>query len=96
MGVDLLQNFWIRALRLFVWRRFIVQIYEYFFLSDRTFLEIYVAVTDLFPLANQCPRQAIRSNTDQSGAERIDSSFLSRTIFSNPFWESADSQRAPS
>ena len=27
-----------------------------------------VAVTDLFPLANQYPRQAIRPLTDQSGA----------------------------
>ena len=33
-----------------------------------------VAVTDLFPLANQCPRQAIRPHTDQSGAECINSS----------------------
>ena len=44
-----------------------------------------VAVTDLFPLANQCPRQAIRPHTDQPEAEHIDSFFLSRTIFSNPF-----------
>ena len=44
-----------------------------------------VAVTDLFPFANQYPRQAIRPHTDQSGTERIDSSFLSRTIFSNSF-----------
>ena len=28
-----------------------------------------IAVTDLFPFANQCPRQAIRPYTDQSGAE---------------------------
>ena len=47
-----------------------------------------VAVTDLFPLSNQCPRQAIRPHTDQSGAERIDSFFLSRTIFSILFWKS--------
>ena len=40
-----------------------------------------VAVTDLFPPANQCPRQAIRPHTDQSGTERIDSLFLSKTIF---------------
>ena len=47
-----------------------------------------VAVTDLFPLANQSPCQAIRPHTDQSGAEHIDSFFLSRTIFSSPFWKS--------
>ena len=47
-----------------------------------------VAVWDLFPLANQCPHQAIRSHTDQSGAECIDSFSLSRTIFSNLFWKS--------
>ena len=39
-----------------------------------------VAVTDLFPLANQCPRQAIRPHSDQPGAERIDSFFLFRII----------------
>ena len=44
-----------------------------------------VAVTDLFPLANQCPRQAIRSLTDQSGAERTDSFYRSRTIFLSLF-----------
>ena len=44
-----------------------------------------VAVTDLFPLANQCPCQAIQPHADQSGVERIDSFFLSRTIFSCPF-----------
>ena len=59
-------------------------------------LEISVAVTDQFSLANQCPGQAIWSSTDQSGTERNDSSFLSRTIFSNSFWQSADSQRASS
>ena len=48
--------------------------------------DITVAVTDLFPFANQCPRQAIRLYTDQSGTERIDSFFLSKTIFSSPFW----------
>ena len=47
-----------------------------------------VAVTDLFPLTNQCPRQAIQPHTDQSVAECIDSFFLSRTIFSGPFWKS--------
>ena len=46
-----------------------------------------VAVTDLFPLANQCLRQAIRPHTDQSGEERIDSFFPSRTIFPIPFWK---------
>ena len=40
-----------------------------------------VAVTDLFSLANQCPRQTIRPHTDQPGAECIDSFFLSRIIF---------------
>ena len=40
-----------------------------------------VAVTYLFPFANQCPCQAIRLNTDQSGTERMDPFFLSRTIF---------------
>ena len=30
-----------------------------------------VAVTDLFPLVNQCPRQAIQPNTNQSGAEPL-------------------------
>ena len=44
-----------------------------------------VAVTYLFPFVNQCPHQAIRSLTDQSGAEHIDSSFLSRTIFPTLF-----------
>ena len=29
-------------------------------------LPVPVAATDLFPLANQCPRQEIRSLTDQS------------------------------
>ena len=47
-----------------------------------------VAVTDLFPLTNQCPHQAIRPHTDQSEAECIDSFFLSRIIFSSPFWKS--------
>ena len=46
-----------------------------------------VANKDLFPLANQWPRQAIRPHTDQSGAERIDSFFLSRSIFSCPCWK---------
>ena len=45
----------------------------------------FVAVTDLFPLANQSLCQAIRPHIDQSGAERIDSFFLSRTIFSSLF-----------
>ena len=40
-----------------------------------------MAVTDLFPFANQCPRQAIRLYTDQSETERTDSFFFSRTIF---------------
>ena len=44
-------------------------------------VQVFVAVTDLFPFANQYPRQAIRLYTDQSGTERIDSFFLSRTIF---------------
>ena len=44
------------------------------------------AVTDLFPLANHCPCQAIRPYTDQSGADHTDSSLLFRTNFSNPFW----------
>ena len=48
----------------------------------------YVAATDLFPLANQCPHQAIWPHTDQSGAERIDFFFLSRTIFSSLFRKS--------
>ena len=34
------------------------------------------------------PRQVIRPLTDNSGAERIDSFFLSWTIFSSPFWKS--------
>ena len=38
---------------------------------------VFVSVTDLFPLADQCPHQAIQPHTDQSGAERLDSSFLS-------------------
>ena len=54
-----------------------------------------VAVTDLFPLANQWPRQAIRSHTDQSETERIDSFFLSRTIFYT-FLEVTTSLRVPS
>ena len=68
---------------------YIAQIYEHcylfiFYLSscDKVKLfNILVAVTYVFPLANQCPRQAIRLHTDQSGAERIDSFFLSKTIF---------------
>ena len=48
-----------------------------------------VALTDLFPLANQ-------PHTDQSGAEHIDSFFFSRTFSSSPFLKSADSERAPS
>ena len=50
----------------------------------------FVAVTDLFSLANQCSRQAIRSHTDQSGAECIDSIYLSRTFSSSPFWKSSE------
>ena len=49
-----------------------------------------VAVTDLFPLANQCTLQAIRPLTVQSGAERIDLFFLSTTIFSILFWKSRE------
>ena len=44
-----------------------------------------VAVRDPFPLANQCPYQVIQPHTDQSGAECIDSFFLSRIIFSSCF-----------
>ena len=44
-----------------------------------------VTVTDLFSLANQCPRHTL---TNQR-AEHIDSFFLSKTIFSIPFWKSA-------
>ena len=40
-----------------------------------------VAVTYLFPFVNQCPRQAIRLYTDQSGTEHIDSFFPFKTIF---------------
>ena len=47
----------------------------------------FVAVTDLFPLVNQCPTQAIRLHIDQSGAERIHSFFFSRSIFSDRFWK---------
>ena len=55
----------------------------------------FVAVTDLFSLANQCPRQAIRPHIDQSEAERIDSFFLSRTFSSSPFLKADDkSERA--
>ena len=54
--------------------------------------DTYVAVTDLFSLANQCSRQEIRPHTDQSGAERIDSFFLSRTSFSSPFWSRTQSE----
>ena len=43
-----------------------------------------VAVSDLFPLADQCPGQGIRPLTDQAEAERIDS----LNYFSTPFWKS--------
>ena len=54
-------------------------------------IDRFVAVTDLFPLANQ----AIRPHTDQSGAEHIDSFFLSRTIFSSLFWKSRQVREHP-
>ena len=54
-----------------------------------------VAVTDLLSLANQCPRQTIRPNTDQSGAERIDSIYRSRTFSSSPFWTSPQVREHP-
>ena len=44
-----------------------------------------IAATDLFPFTNQFPHQAIRPHTDQSEAERIDSPFLSWTIFFSLF-----------
>ena len=44
-------------------------------ISDRA-----VAVTVLFPFANQCPRRAIQLYTDQSGTECIDS-LLSLKLF---------------
>ena len=52
-----------------------------------------VAATDLFPLANQCPRLAIRPHTDQSGTERIDSFFL---FFLALFGSHDKAERAPS
>ena len=41
----------------------------------------FVAATDLFPFANQWPRQAIRPLIGPIQAERIDSFFLSRNCF---------------
>ena len=45
-----------------------------------------------FSLENQCPRQAIRPHTDQSGAKRIGSIYLSRTFSFSPFWKSTQSE----
>ena len=59
-----------------------------------SYLFISVAVTDLFPLTNQCPCQAIWPHTDQSGTEHIDSFFLSRTFFLAPF-RSHDKSESP-
>ena len=36
--------------------------------EDIGILKYYVAITDLFPLVNQCSRQAIRPYTDQSAS----------------------------
>ena len=60
---------------------YIFNVLLHFFLFVYNHLFTNVAVTDLFPFANQCPRQAIRLHTDQSGTERIDSFFLSKNYF---------------
>ena len=54
---------------------------SFLFLFPLIYFFLLSNMSDLFPFANQCPRQAIRLYTDQSGTERIDSFFLSRTIF---------------
>ena len=64
------------------------EIKHFFSCLEFHFVKDSVTVTDLFPLANQCPCQAIQPLTDQSGTERIDFFFLSRTIFFVFFWKS--------
>ena len=54
-------------------------------LNSDTEYEEFVAATDLFPFANQCPRQAIRPLIDPSRQSAMIPS-SSRTIFSSPFW----------
>ena len=54
-----------------------------------------VAVTNLFPLTNQCPRQRNRPHIDQSGAERIDSSFPLELFFLALFGSHDKSEREP-
>ena len=56
-----------------------------------------VVATDLFPFANQRYRQKrVGHSLTNQLAERINSFFLSRTIFSSPFFLCVDGQRAMS